>query len=399
MTVSLETLDQFGADRSGLRLFDEDGPELLPYATLTAARRAGDVDLDALLGVYEWQDAPLMFLVDADRLGPDVRRLDRIRRMAAMRGDAPYLGVVSPGRLDVYRVALDGDPVERARVNLGVSKGEKAATFAHLSNVRPQASPPRRGWIAQVVLDLLDLALNALTQQCKLTIEDAISLVGRALFARFLGDRNLLPGTLRVRAAQGTLFDSARLGRTTSKWLDDTFNGDFLPMAEGTFERLPRDGFKVLGDITRRAAGGQLALGWSESWDDLNFAHIPVGVLSQAYERYLGRHDAAAQRRHGGYYTPRHIAELMVRGAFAPLVEEGRAARARVLDPTTGGGVFLLATFRRIVAERWRSDGTRPGTQTLRDILYQQITGFDIDESALRFAALGLYLMSIELDP
>jgi hypothetical protein len=35
----------------------------------------------------------------------------------------------------------------------------------------------------------------------------------------------------------------------------------------------------------------------------------------------------------------------------------------------------------------------------LRDILYGQLTGLDIDESALRFAALGLYLMSIELDP
>jgi hypothetical protein len=34
----------------------------------------------------------------------------------------------------------------------------------------------------------------------------------------------------------------------------------------------------------------------------------------------------------------------------------------------------------------------------LREILHKQITGFDINESALRFAALGLYLMSIELD-
>ncbi|HRJ61159.1 MAG TPA: hypothetical protein PKZ99_08255, partial [Azospirillaceae bacterium] len=48
---------------------------------------------------------------------------------------------------------------------------------------------------------------------------------------------------------------------------------------------------------------------------------------------------------------------------------------------------------------RWRRDGRRPDTQTLRNILYDQITGFDINEQALRFAALGLYLMSIELDP
>ncbi len=399
VTASLETLGQFGADPDSVRIFAEDGPDLLPYATLTAARRMGDQDIDALLGVYEWQDAPLMFLVEADRLALDGKRLDRIRRMAAMRGDAPYLGVVAPGRLDVYRVALDGDPAERARVDVGIRKGDEAATFARLSNIRPGATRPKRGWIAQVVLDLLDKSLDDLTLRCGLGTGDAISLVGRALFARFLADRSLLPEPLRSLAADGTLFDSGRAAITTSDWLNATFNGDFLPLSDRIFELLPHDGFKVLGDITRRAPGGQLALGWSESWDNLNFAHIPVGVLSQAYQRYLSKHDARAQHKQGGYYTPRHIAELMVRGAFVPLVEEGRAVGARVLDPATGAGVFLLTAFQRIVAERWRKDGVRPGTQTLRKILYEQITGFDIDDSALRFAALGLYLMSIELDP
>ncbi|MGA3005001.1 MAG: N-6 DNA methylase [Acetobacteraceae bacterium] len=339
-----------------------------------------------------------MFLVDANRLGPDTTRLDRIRRIAAMRGDVPYLGVVGLGRLDVYRVALDGVSSEKARIDV-VPKDEEAATFARLSNVRPGASPSSRGWIADVVLDLLDEALDTLRSQCGLTIEDSISLVGRALFARFLGDRNLLPEPLASRAANGTLFDSATLAREASNWLDETFNGDFLPLAVGTFERLPNDGFKVLGNISRRAPGGQFMLGWAERWDNLNFAHIPVGVLSQAYERYISKHDPTAQRRQGGYYTPRQIAELMVRAAFAPLAQESRAHRARVLDPATGAGVFLLTSFRRIVAERWRTDGVRPGTQTLREILYNQLTGFDIDESALRFAALGLYLLSIELDP
>jgi hypothetical protein len=396
MSEAVDTLERFGADPGGLRLFDEDGPALLPYATLTAARAAGDADLAAMLGAYEWQYAPLMFLVDAGRLGSDSQGLARIRRMVAMRGDAPYLGVVAPGRLDVYRIALDDDSMEHAHIDLGMPD---AATFPRLANARPGAPRLGRGWITQVVLDLLDQALDALRLKCELRTEDAISLAGRALFARFLGDRRLLPETLQSRATTGTLFDDASSADGTSKWLDETFNGDFLPMSPGTFEQLPAAGFAVLGDITRRAPGGQLSLGWQEGWAGLDFAHIPVGVLSQAYERYQGKHDPVGRRRKGGYYTPRPIAELMVRAAFAPLVDEGVAARARVLDPAAGGGVFLLSAFRRLVAERWRSDGTRPDTQVLRDILYGQLTGLDIDESALRFAALGLYLMSIELDP
>ena len=42
-------------------------------------------------------------------------------------------------------------------------------------------------------------------------------------------------------------------------------------------------------------------------------------------------------------------------------------------------------------------DGRTP-TRSGR-ILYERLVGFDVNEAALRFAALGLYLLSIELDP
>ena len=229
--------------------------------------------------------------------------------------------------------------------------------------------------------------------------DDAISLVGRALFTRFLGDRHLLTALNPDPAAAAELFDDAERAITTSEWLDATFNGDFLPMSSDIYKALPPEAYKVLGDILRRAPAGQLFLGWAERWDNLDFAHIPVGVLSQAYEHYLRQHAPDRQRQEGGYYTPRPIADLMVRGAIRGLGREDHAAGARVLDPAAGAGVFLLTAFRQLVAERWRQDGVRPETGVLRDILYQQITGFDINEAALRFAALGLYLISIELDP
>ncbi len=65
------SLVDFGADPTALRLFDVDGPELLPYATLLAERRGGDAALGAISAVYEWQGAPLIFLIDADSLEGD----------------------------------------------------------------------------------------------------------------------------------------------------------------------------------------------------------------------------------------------------------------------------------------------------------------------------------------
>lgn len=393
-----QTLVQFGADSASLRLFEDEAPELLPYATLLTARAEGNQDLAAVEGVYEWQGAPLLYLVNGELLNGDRDQLSRVRRLLAMRGDTPYLGVVSPGRLEIYRIALDSRKPEQALVQLGFSEGQEFATLAFLGNNRPGIGS-RAPWISQVVLNLLSSSIDGLKTKCDISGDDAISLVGRALFTRFLADREMLPKIHPDGSDPSEYFDDAPHAKKTSVWLDDTFNGDFLPLANRIFEDLPKAGYKILGDVLRRAPGGQLLLGWKERWDHLDFAHIPVGVLSQAYENYLRLHAPEAQRREGGYYTPQPIAELMVKGAFRSLERDGRAHEARVLDPAAGAGIFLSTVFRNLVAARWKHDGKRPDTKTLRAILYNQITGLDINEAALRFAALGLYLMSIELDP
>ena len=395
------TLEQYGADLAAVCSFDAgDRPELLPYATLVSARNGDDPSLAALVGVYEWQNTPLVFLVDADRLVGD-QALSLIRRRVAMRGDAPYLGILRPGQLTVHRVSLDTDRPEETRIQLdGISPNAKRATLPYLGNQRPGVAGSPRQWISNVILKLLAESIEDLKNRFGVEGDDAISVVGRALFTRFLGDRGLLPPSLILGGQDEaeSLFDDAKRAANTSHWLDKNFNGDFLYLRRDFFRSLPPDAFGVLGNMLRRAPSGQLSLQWEEKWENLDFAHIPVGVLSQAYEHYLLKYAPDKRRKEGGYYTPRIIAETMVRGAFHALHREGAAHRALVLDPAAGAGVFLITAFRHLVGERWRVDQVRPDTKVLREILHQQITGFDINESALRFAALGLYLMSIELD-
>lgn len=151
------------------------------------------------------------------------------------------------------------------------------------------------------------------------------------------------------------LFDNADNARAACGWLDRTFNGDLLPLSEDIFETLPPDAYQVLGNIMMRAPGGQLFLGWAERWDRLDFGHIPVGVLSQAYELYLRSHAPEKQRKEGGFYTPRPIADLLVRASFRALERDRSSADARILDPAAGAGVFLLTAFRELVAGRWQA--------------------------------------------
>lgn len=395
-----DILKKHGGDpESLLRLDGENGPELLPYATLTAARGDAASELRAVIGIYQWQNRPLITLVDGDYLGNDANRLDSIRRLLAMRGDAPYFAVLRSGTMTMYSVGLQ-DNACVAEVAIAQAEADLRMVIPHLANARPKI-PANREWISDVILRLLTGALNKLVKTLGMTDGDAISVVGRALFVRFLADRDLIPKEVAAFAPDGVeaLFDAPASLIKVSKWLDDTFNGDFLPLTEHAINALPSGAFTDVGHILRRAPGGQFHLEWEESWARLDFAHIPVGILSQAYEGYLNTHKKEKQKKEGSYYTPRHIADLMVRASFSALRRDGVAHSAKVLDPAVGAGVFLITAFRQLVIERWRHDGKRPNTQTLREILETQITGFDINDSALRFAALGLYLMSIELDP
>ena len=174
-----------------------------------------------------------------------------------MRGDAPYLGVVAPGSLRVYRIALDRKSLRQARVYSEDGDRERSTVFARLGNERPQAAITNRGWISNVVLSLLSSSTTSLIE-LEVSHEDAISLVGRALFTRFLADRSLLPEGMSKSRAAARLFDTREVAEATSDWLDATFNGDPLPLSAGIFETLPAEGYGVLGDVLRRAPDGQL---------------------------------------------------------------------------------------------------------------------------------------------
>lgn len=401
MSFDTDIIRRYGGDPSSLFRFDNEaddqGWNLLPYATLTAARKSRE--LAALIGVYEWQNRPLFLLADGEALDNDPDGLAVIRRIAALRGDAPYLAVHRDGRLIFHDVGLD-DKVQNSKIDIDDANNGMRMVIPNLVNKRPIADADKRLWISDVILKLLTKALDSLTG-AGIELGDAISFAGRALFTRFLADRGLLGEDVAAlgngRGIAG-LFETPASTIAISEWLDKTFNGDFLPLSDVKVAAFPKAAFDTGGHILRRAEGGQLPLDWAEDWAKLDFAHIPVGVLSQVYEQYLGKKHQKKQKKEGSYYTPAHIAELMVHASFASLRRDGVAHTAKVLDPAAGAGVFLITSFRQLVRERWMHDGVRPNTKTIRDILYQQVRGFDINDSALRFAALGLYLMAIELD-
>jgi hypothetical protein len=399
-------------------------PAQLDYLDLLPTRSNQTPTLTA---VAEHQGTALLYIVDAcSDSNSDAASLAEMSRRLANRSDPAWLGVVRAGSLEIFPIAFH----EAAGTQPVVTIEERTATaplfFQSLVHGTFENSKLHgTDYVYRKIFDLLTQTTNRFVPRegkGRIDALEVLSMAGRALFFRFLIDRRIVleselsgqegicPSATELKDA----FSTAEKCAQTSAWLDATFNGDFLPLID---ESIPLDNraareaaylqfynriqhlvgkeiFTHLHAILRgwRAVGD--AFQAEIDWGDLDFAHIPVGVLSQVYESFSHRADPLTARDTSVHYTPRTIAKLMVDEAFAAVKDP---VNAKVLDSSCGAGIFLVLAFRRLVRERWQGS-ERPKTAVIQDILYNQIRGFDISESALRLAALALYITAIELN-
>lgn len=406
MTQPIERLTDFGARVADcVELCCVDDPRLLRYTDLV--RRDGVPMVDA---VVEEQAQPLLYVIDAARLTEPFEysgAIADLRRRLAMRGDPAWLGVLLPGRLDVY--ATDLRPADHSEpVSFFSEMPGSIGVLPRLAHGENLAIPS-----SLLLRDVLFGLMTDAGQELKdigLTTDESIALTGRALFFRYLMGRKIIDAShLRCISpsspALELCFSSESSLAETNAWLNRIFNGDLLRLPTDNYSEYFSRLFRKYGSRVSRPLEAILGLdqpiapGISQrplNWGDLDFDHVPVGLLSETYEELMYRFDADGRRDTSVYYTPSHIAEYMLSEA---LNGHPMGSRARVLDPACGAGVFLVAAFRQLAELRFSETGQRPGRLALREILNDQLVGFDINSHARTLAALALYLTALELDP
>lgn len=394
----IEVLSAFGATASSVvGLSDSIGHRELDYLDLPGLRSG----LPRVTSVVEMGGRAVLYVVRGPLSG-DV--LEATCHVLAQRGAADHLGVVEPGRLTL--VPLVPTSNRRPKTVWEASSPEAhgklpALAFGMLENNAPATS--RR--LHDKLVDLLTKATAVIVDEGGVPDPaDALSLVGRALFLRFLIDRDIV-GTRHLKEicpqspSLLRALDSPDRITTTSRWLDEAFNGNLLPLSTPSpeqFWRVVRKQKVVCDELAKILCKSDPHGQMHFDWETLDFGHIPVGLLSQVYERWCHVFAREKAIRDSVWYTPRSIAEYVVDEAFYNLPN---GHTARVLDPAVGAGVFLVAAYRELARARWRHDGVRPSRRVLREILYGQLAGFDVNESSLRLTALALYLTALELDP
>lgn len=425
------TVISFEEQAAGARRF---APEQLDYLDLLLRPKENKVTGGNLAAAVQHQGSTLLYVVDApDDETPAAAELAQLRRRLANRSDPAWLGVCMRGELQIYPIGFHAADDLLPVVTVRSGQPEAPLFFQSLAQgtfADGQASPGA-DHVFEEIRRLLEQTTQAFVPVKKLASLDILSMAGRALFFRFLIDRDIVRDpdmaedcpwwNRRSDPDLRDAFVNAENAAQTSAWLDRTFNGDFLPLS-GVDESIPSDDqeartsayrrfYRDVGDKTAGAFFDHLTAilkGWEAvgggfqdklkfDWHLLDFAHIPVGVLSQVYEHFSHLVESEGARAKSVHYTPRLIAELMAAQTFAAMPAE-RRADVKALDPACGAGIFLVITYRRLVRERWLRDGERPDKDTLQRILYGQLRGFDVSEAALRLAALSLYITAIELN-
>lgn len=168
-----------------------------------------------------------------------------------------------------------------------------------------------------------------------------------------------------------------------------------------------------------------------ETYNPYQFDVIPLEVLGNIYEQYLGytirltEHQVKYElkpdvRKVGGvYYTPEYIVDYIVKNTVGKLLEElspNKIKKLRILDPACGSGSFLIRAYeemlkyyqtqkkreKKIVEEQGKLDLQHEGIgrhltiHEKAEILRNHIYGVDIDEQAVEVTKLSLMLKLLE---
>jgi len=240
------------------------------------------------------------------------------------------------------------------------------------------------------------------------------SLIGRAIFIRYLEDREVLTreyfeGVASRRHSWAKLLAEPLPRRCIEPEMEklcflrvlrdkdftyalfdqlaEDFNGDTFPVDDEERARVHAHHLqRLLGFLVGEPSDQQLLFFFAYRFDI-----IPIELISSIYEEFYGERKGKEQNQ-ASHYTPAPLVEFVLSQTLTPDVL-AQEPPPRVMDASCGSGIFLVESFRRMVRHKVAEQGGRRLTRTqLRKILRQQIAGMDINEEAVRVAAFSLYL-------
>lgn len=357
--------------------------------------------------VFELSGSPCIYFTQLDQSEPDPRELARLHKLSWNHGLAPMLWVVTPTNVRLYNcysLPTQDNPdrnliqifedTEKSLKQLGEHASRLQIESGEFWQWQNAKQIDRKKRVDRVLVENLQEAEKKLRGE-GLQSEIAHALLMQSIFVAYLEDRGILDTEFFYSRFQVNSFidllDDIAGTNSLFAWLQETFNGDMFPLPsiilKNSYETRHLKTVKNLvgGEVDIKTGQGRL-------WRFYDFKVIPVELISSIYENFLYAKDSKTAKKLSIHYTPINLVDLVLDEVFKSL-----KGSAKVLDLSCGSGVFLVESLRRLVVKRW-INGEEKSRQIIRDTLYNQIYGVDIEPQAIQIAAFSLYLTALELD-
>jgi hypothetical protein len=348
--------------------------------------------------VFDVDGVPAVCFLDADGIRDDVGALDAIRERIWNQNLISIVLTVGPDQATALPVVSRSLPVETLEFAHATASGSFSRADVQSGDVfiaRPDWFAAE-GRVDRVLLESLQVMVRELEGH-GLSKIDAQLLMAQVMFVSYLEHRGIAGETYRHRHGVESLLTLVGRGDVAgiSKLLDrlkTDFNGDLLEpgaKAHEFWKKLPAAAISRLHAFLRRV---DLVSGQQDFWK-YDFRFIPVELISGIYESFL----ADDKRDLGAYYTPRHLAMLVVDLALS---KSTNLLSERIFDGACGSGILLTTAYRRLLGKAEAQAGRTLDFTERVDMLKSSIFGSDLNLSACRVTAFSLYLSVLEgLDP
>lgn len=182
--------------------------------------------------------------------------------------------------------------------------------------------------------------------------------------------------------------------------LSNEFNGKIFDQFDSDEQlSIQSTNLSILSDFLK--ADIELKTGQVFLWRQYSFQHLPAEVISAIYENFIQAEAEIDGRGHekGVVYTPIHLVNFLIDEAMpldVPPISFIETGIYKILDPTCGSGVFLVAAYKRLL-QWWtilESQKTGkivyPDVSTAQKILEDNLFGVDVKSTAVRVTIFGL---------
>jgi hypothetical protein len=201
-------------------------------------------------------------------------------------------------------------------------------------------------------------------------------------------------------------FEEALRQAKTITILDDlssVFNGRIFDLAENSRSEIQGKALHLIADFLSGEVDKETKQMFL--WKQYDFKYLPAEVISAIYENFIQieslRENNTTEK--GVVYTPIHLVNLLI-DEVMPLdkaKEYFEDESFKILDPTCGSGVFLVAAFKRML-QWWAINNSTPSNiqypqaKDAQRIMEKNIFGVDVQSTATLVSIFGLTTALLE---